>query len=272
MKQKVMVGIPTMTNRITIQIQRFLDLLRVASFEDPDFGLQISIQYGKTPVEFARNVICGDFLRSDCDKLLFIDEDMIPLDSVARLFHAEADITCAQMYTFDHSNPEKQISVGLKLCAMKEDGTGKFRPLIPPPGCQAVQDVDVCGTGCTLIHRRVLEDRRMWLPNVFEGLDGKEVDGNEDAGSGDYAPAIFRWLRAPSGMSIIGEDFDFCTRAKALGYSVQVDLNARCGHFKAINIDEAGDLAAQVTTRAMRGMQADGKVFQYVMRDAEEVA
>ena len=266
----VMVGVPTITNRMTIQVQRFMDLLRVASqATDVDFKVRFSVQNGKSPVEYARNTIVGDFLRSDCEHLLFLDDDMLPQDSVARLFHSKADITAAQIYTFDHSNPEASVTVGLKLCALKANGNGFYSPLIPAPGSSAVQDVDVVGTGCTLVARRVLEDRRMWLDGAYLNVDGTAADANVDEGGPEFAPAVFQWRRAPNGASIMGEDFDFCERAKALGYSIQVDLNARCGHYKSINIDEAGDLAGHVLARAFRGMKGqDGKIYRYVAEEA----
>lgn len=261
-----------MTNRVTIQIVTLIDALRQASY-DPEsvFDFQFHIENAKTPVEYARNVIVGAFLRSKCDKLWFIDEDMLPESSVARLVHHDADIVAARMYKFDHSNPETGVTVGLGLCAMTEKANGMFTPLITIPGTRAVQDADAVGTACTLIARHVIEDKRMWSDNVYTTIDGKTVDGNVDSGEMDYAPAIFRTPRSASGIQIIGEDLDFCKRARALGYSVMVDLNAVCGHFKTINIDQAGYLAQEVAQRVLNGVAVeDGRVMKFGFENREK--
>lgn len=261
---KVMVAIPTMTNRITIQIAALLDALRVSSFDtDAAFGMQFCIEMGRAPVEFARNLLCGYFLRSDCDKLWFIDEDMLPESSVVRLLYSDADVISARMYKFDHPNPEKKTQVGLGLCAMKRLETGFYRPLMPELGDPAVQECDAVGTACTVVSRRVLEDRRLWSPNVYRTVDGDMIDGNEMKPTGEYAPNIFQYPRAPNGAGIMGEDIDFCERVKALGYSIAVDMNAVCGHWKHIDIDQAGFLAQETLKRAVAGITLeDGRTIQ----------
>jgi len=263
-RQKVMVGIPTMTNRVTIQVLGFLDALRQSTFDSEcAWDVHFQIEMGKAPVEYARNVLAGGFLRSDCDKLWFIDEDMLPESSVVRLLHSDADIISARMYKFDHPNPLEGKSVGLGLCAMTRKSNGMYQPKTPELGEPAVQDCDAVGTGCTVITRRVLEDRRLWSDNVYTTADGVTIDGNVPPASGDYAPAIFRYLRGPSGVGIMGEDVDFCERAKALGYRISVDMNAVCGHFKSIDVDQAGFLAQETLKRAVAGITLeDGRTIQ----------
>jgi len=259
-----------MTNRITIQIVGVLDALRQAS-KDPDaaFDVHFLIEVAKSPVEYARNVLVGAFLKSDCDKLWFIDEDMLPDSSVARLLHSDADITCARMYKFDHPNPAEGKEVGLGLCAMTKIETNLYRPLAPSLGDTAIQECDAVGTACTIINRRVLEDRRLWTDNIYTTVDGKTIDGNVPDDAREYAPAVFRYPRGPNGVGIMGEDIDFCVRAKALGYSIKVDLNAVCGHWKSIDIDQAGFLAQKTVERVMRGIQLeDGRVLQVDLKSA----
>lgn len=271
-RERILVGVPTITNRITIQVAGLMDALRVSSFEkESAFDFDFVVVNGKTPVEHARNVIVGEFLKSDCSRLWFIDEDMLPHHSAARLLHSDADIICARMHKFDHPNPEKGLTVGLGLCAMMEGPKNLFHPLIATPGQSAVQDVDVVGTACTIFRRHVLEDRRLWNPNVYTTHQGETIDGNEMVEGREFVPAVFQLPRTPAGMPLVGEDVDFCIRAKALGYSIQVDLNAVCGHFKAIDIDQAGFLAQEVLSRAVTGVQVpDGRIFGYTVKEASE--
>jgi len=258
-----MVAVPTMTNRVTIQIAGLLDALRQSERDaDSAFDLKFTICHGHSPVEYARNILCGAFLRTSCEKLWFIDEDMLPESSVVRLLHSDADIISARMYKFDHPNPDAGKTVGLGLCAMMKAPNGLYRPVTPSIGDPSIQECDAVGTACTVIARHVIEDRRLWGENVYTTADGVTSDGNEDPGKGDYAPNIFRIKRAPNGMGIMGEDIDFCERAKALGYSIKVDLNAACGHFKPIDIDQAGYLAQETLKRALDGIQLeDGRVI-----------
>ncbi len=268
-RQGVMVAIPTMTNRITIQISAFLDALREAA-RDPEIDMDVSytIEYGRAPVEFARNILCGAFLRTDCTHLFFIDEDMLPNPNCIRLLHSQADITAARMYKFDHPNPVKGMDVGLGLCAMTIMPNGLYRQMLPEIGSPAVQECDVVGTGCTVIRRHVLEDRRLWATNIYKPVDGPDVDGNIMTPSGDYAPNIFQYKRGPNGVGIMGEDVDFCERAKALGYKIVVDLNAECGHFKQIDIDQAGYLAQKTLQRAVAGIKLeDGRIIKANLSD-----
>ena len=262
---KVMLGVPTMTNRVTIQVAGIIEAMRQSvGVGDTEFEFKYILEMGRAPVEYARNVIVGHFLRSDFDKLWFMDEDMLPQSSTVRLLHSDADIIAARMYKFDHPNPDIGVSVGLGLCAMKESPNGMFSPVMPSLGENAVQDCDAVGTGCTVISRRVLEDRRLWFPNTVREISKPEVDGNIDTGMGEYAPAIFRTQRAPNGKGIMGEDIDFCKRAKALGYTIKVDLNAVCGHFKHIDIDQAGFLAQETVSRVLSGVTTeDGRVFKF---------
>jgi hypothetical protein len=257
-KISVMLAVPTMTNRITIQIAGFLDALRQQA-RDPDTNAEVHfmLEMGRSPVELARNVLCGHFLQSHCDALWFIDEDMMPEGSAARLLRSAADITCARMYKFDHPNSKEGRDVGLGLCAFDRTGT-LYRPLNPEIGSPSIQECDAVGTGCTIIKRHVIEDRRLWRDNTYTDRNGNVVDGNVMIPGADFAPNIFKTHRAPNGHGITGEDIDFCERAKHLGYSIAVDLNAVCGHFKSIDIDQAGFLAQQTVKRVFAGMQLDG--------------
>src|SRR5262245_1635546 len=59
-KKSVFLAIPTMTNRVTIQIAAFMDALRQAADDhESGFEFKFSMEYGKSPVEYARNVLCG---------------------------------------------------------------------------------------------------------------------------------------------------------------------------------------------------------------------
>ena len=69
--------------------------------------------------------------------------------------------------------------------------------------------------GATVIRRKVLEDRRLWLAEPRE----------------DAIP-VFREISDAYGKLCVSEDLDFCTRARALGYSIWCHSGIRWGHLK----------------------------------------
>lgn len=180
------------------------------------------------PVELARNTIAGRFLRTDCDALLMIDQDQRPQSSADQLLDSLADVT-AGMTLMARTIPDGQAKRrGLAVPAMRASGGGPLAAI--EPFSVGDQDVDTVGFGAVLIKRRVLEDRRLWMsPEFADPYTGAQ---QTIAGDPEEPPAIFRTLRKPNGRTLYGEDFDFCLRAKALGYSVAVQMNARFGHVK----------------------------------------
>ena len=131
---KLMIGITTLKNTITSQVVRELHKLH----REHDYELEIESE--SAPAEYARNIIVGKFLASACTHLLFIDDDMAPYESAAKILSSTRDITGA-IYAM---NP-------------------------------ADSHAPIVGTGYALITRRVLEDKRMWLapgptdiPPVFQ--------------------------------------------------------------------------------------------------------
>jgi GT2 family glycosyltransferase len=81
-----------------------------------------------------------------------------------------------------------------------------------------ILDVDGCGAGCLLIHRRVLEAIAQAEP-------------------GDPAP-WFRELREND--RDYGEDLSFCLRAARAGFTITADTGAQAGHVKPVMVGPAG--------------------------------
>ena len=256
----IFVAVPTIDNRVTLGLNEFIIILERASrADDNPFIFSFRGVNGFSPVEYARNYLVGEFLKSDADSLWFIDADMLPDESAARLLYVEADICAGRMFRFDHKNPAIDTSKhpGVALCAMQRiEKTGKYAPLVPMVGDAAVQEVDAVGTGSMIIRRRVLEDRRMWFDGTYFGLTGEPADLYDEEGDVRYAPAVFRFPRKPNGQPIIGEDLDFCYRAKSLGYTIKVDIEAKFGHHKTVDLDQVVELAYVASTRAVEGQHA----------------
>jgi hypothetical protein len=108
-----------------------------------------------------------------------------------------------------------------------------------------VQEIDAAGAACLLVRRRVLEDRRMWLPTAYATADGHARDLGDEMEDPEWAPPVFRCWRKPNGHIYRGEDIDFVWRARQLGYTARVHLGAVFGHVKRIDLNQVGELWAR---------------------------
>lgn len=90
-------------------------------------------------------------------------------------------------------------------------------PLEIQPG---LQEIGACGMGFTLIHRGVLEHMR----GKYSKDDPWPWFGHDIVGTAE-------------GRIRVGEDFTFCLRAQALGYTVYGDARVRVRHLKTQVLD-----------------------------------
>jgi hypothetical protein len=259
-KEHIHVAVPTINNYVTASLSGFIsELVRLSADPRIPYIFTCDTLVGLFPVSFARNVCVGRFLKIGASRLWFIDADMIPTTDSVRLLSVDADICAGRMFRFDHANIESETSVGVALCAFHNDpdGTGKFYPIVPQEGDQMVQEVDALGTGSMLIRRKVLEDRRLWGETKYTGIDGKEHDLDDEKDTPRWGPPVFGFPSKPNGCPQLGEDMDFCRRAKALGYTLKVDLGAKFGHYKPVDLDQVVDLSCVALERHKEGQRAE---------------
>jgi hypothetical protein len=239
----IFIAMPTMDGRVNLGIHGWLfeTLMRSLVGDLPwEFALQHINQVA--PVEYARNVLTGMFLkREDCDRMFFMDHDMIPDQTAYQLFaETEADIVVGRALIFDAKTETTPPT--MKFSAFLHDDKDElFHSLIPAPG-EASREVDGAGTACMVIKRKVLEDRRMWGETKYKNLLGQDCDLELEQADPMWAPPIFRRITTPSGRTQRGEDLDFCRRARLLGYSVKVIWGAGFGHLKEVNLENVMEL------------------------------
>jgi len=147
------------------------------------------------------------------DYMLFLDADTVPPASVIdELIAADKDMISATVQTWKtESGKAVLIPVALK---MSDDGYRVHWG-------EGIEEVDVTTCACTLIKREVLE--RVG-PRAFQFVADDE------------------W-----GTDGIGEDFYFCERVKAAGFSVWNHYGVICSHYKsadtkAVNALLVGDV------------------------------
>jgi hypothetical protein len=146
------------------------------------------------PHSCAANTLCERFLRTDCDALLFLDDDMVftPGDVAAIRGSVTNHGILTGLYT-TRREPVKPIALWWNGEAYAGKESSELRGII---------DCDVVGLGFTLVSRAVIEE--------VAKLRGKT--------------GIFTWSNTH------GEDGDFCVLAAQLGYKVGVNCNVVIGH------------------------------------------
>lgn len=258
-KEGIFVGIPHVGDDLSLVIVNFVTGLNQMS-ADPEcpWRFEICIEQDKRPVHYARNCIAGRFLESECERLWFVDSDMVPTPTAFHLLHTDADIVAARMYAIKRRPDNHQPY--LQLCAYDQvNPNDSLRTLTVLPDHDPIYDVIGVGTGCTVIKRKVLEDKRLWGATTYE-WGGKSADVMQERDDdGTAAPPIFRWLEKPNGKPLRGEDLDFSLRAKELGYSVKVNTAAHCGHIKAMNLDDSLQMGREIAQNYIAAMQEVNK-------------
>lgn len=158
-------------------------------------------------VSRARNHIVTNFLdhHGGIDWLFMVDTDMVfTEDAILNLMSCEEPLISGLCLT----GGEKPVPSMYKQI---EDGPQKgMYTSICEWSTNEVIDVDTFGAACSLIHRSVFEDIRNQTPN----------------------PAAHWYQEIQVGDNLVGEDFVFCERAKAVGYQPKVNTAVQIGHVK----------------------------------------
>lgn len=156
------------------------------------------------PYEQSLNRVAFDFREGDCDYWLSIDADNPPQRNPLDLVGFDLDVCGLPTPIFNNQNK------GFPICwnAMDKVPDGYKQH---PPEAGKLAEVDAVGSGCILIHRRVIEGMK---PPWFV----RETD--------------------EIGRVIHGPDFHFCTEAKKAGFHVWTHYGYPCRHFNELELIE----------------------------------
>lgn len=158
------------------------------------------------PISSNRNKIVKRFLDTDCDFLLMIDDDVVPLFNPAELVFADVDVlgcpaqvrasgqTMVWTAYIPHSTGEGYSAVDLD----------SFDDMFD------ILQVAIVGSGCILMKRKVLESIKAPFHPEFD----------ED------------------GILTHGTDFAFCRKASDAGFKIYTTTHRRCEHFKQTGFNE----------------------------------
>jgi len=209
-----------MVNNGTINALLAIDLIHIAKERNGHFDHMVQVgNIGLTTR--SRNVVVKTFLeQTDAEWLLMIDSDeRLSLETWHKLLDSAHD-------------KDRPIVSGLVFAAFF-DGADELRPvptiyrMDPEKGLEAIDaypideliEVDATGTGCLLIHRKVLLDMQA-NATAHQGKDWAWfVEGAID---GTY----------------FGEDLLFSKRLKSMGYKIFAHTGAILPHHKQFWLDE----------------------------------
>ena len=156
------------------------------------------------PISSNRNKIVKRFLATDNDYLMMCDDDVVPLFNPADFVFANKDVIG---FPAKVRQGDRQLNW---VAYVKRKDRFDYAPVDFKKVDQSIEllYVDAVGTGCILIHRRVLENIK--------------------------APFHIRFDE--DGILTMGTDFAFCLRAKEAGFEIFTTPRRVCEHFKELGM------------------------------------
>lgn len=220
MRPIVAIKIPTLGS-VNAGILVFTNALM--AMKDLPFEFEVDVVLGYRPHDYARNkAIQSVFDNERIAKVWFIDSDVVPNPRCAKLLTVHADIAVGPYCV---TKREKGVIQPQSSLYRVEDDV--WRALDTTEEGQL--EVDAAGMGMMVIDRKVITDLRMRINNDHSAYIGKKPN---------IERVLFRHRYNPDGSLALGEDMDFCRRARRLGYRIVADTSVRVGHLKEIDLEE----------------------------------
>lgn len=169
-----------------------------------EIGLPVYVQGVTGPAE-VRNEIVKLFLETGKDVLVMVDDDVIPpnhfLQIAIPILDGDFEIVAACV-------PIMRPGTVFMPNLFVKNGDG-YDPHLEAYRGEGVTAMDAVGTGCIAIARKVLLDAHLKAP---------------------FRPKLHK-----DGTWHVGEDINFCERARARGYRVAADLGIWCEHLSELH-------------------------------------
>jgi hypothetical protein len=157
------------------------------------------------PIPCARHMIINNFLKTACDFLLMLDDDVVPRGNPLDLVEHDLDVVAMACPVWRPGSTPPIV-----LNATPVDGSTVVKPTDGP-----LVEVTQASTSGILIARRVLEHPDMKNPYGFQYDEG--------------------------GVTSVDDDITFFRKARAAGFRVWVSLNHYFGHVKDVDISRIHD-------------------------------
>jgi len=218
---KYFIGVPNM-GELKIELVKYL-LETIVKY-----GEDVIIYFrSKQPVDVNRNEIVEDFLESRCEWLLFLDSDMAPRTDLLEMTKHKLPLVSGLTTIMPSKYP-----IPLLFSKSKNKSSEKYTLITPNEMKNRMKDslieVDVVGAGCLLINRKVF-------------LKVKKP--------------YFEFIKDKDGKMFLGEDFNFCEKAKKLGFKIYVDAKHRVGHMKVIDLHGVNEMVSEKVEEALHNIR-----------------
>lgn len=227
-----------------------------------------ALNFGDAFVTHSRNNCADVFLKSECEYMLTIDDDMVVPFGNSKWYRSYTGWDWypepfASFNALDRLMSHKKTLVGALYFAKHSKGAPVFAEGAREQISQHVrrgphdtlQLTGWVGTGCMLIHRSVFLDIEKTYPVLARGADGKGgqwftssehklldgvkktidslgtgvMDGTKAMKAYEMLVGIHNEASRVSRLGV-GEDVIFCRRAAEAGHQCFVDLGLMCGH------------------------------------------
>src|SRR3990167_9164160 len=153
-KPKVLIAVPSMTAKLDVDLVELLFFQRSNDFQDFEVKvMDLSFCSRVFPVDRARNVICQEFLKSDNDFLLMIDDDIVPPNYVAEMARADKPIIAATCFGWVATRTGESGVYPVIFDWNEKDGCYEAAKKLNDRG---VIECDAVGTGCIMLRRDVV--------------------------------------------------------------------------------------------------------------------
>lgn len=226
------------------------------------------LNFGDAFVAHTRNTCADLFLKTDLEWMLTVDDDMVVPFGDARWFNAHTNFALPPEFAGLNAM-DRLLSHGKTLVGGLYFGRNRLGKPMYCEGANNPQEAEYArkaphntvkptrwiGTGCLLIHRSVFEDIEKKFPRLSRRVDGM---GGQWFSTGEHAIMEqleqLRALMSSESMSAelaykahtmvekicsasrtnstlsMGEDVQFCVRARESGHQPYVDMGLLCGH------------------------------------------
>lgn len=192
----------------------------------------------RMPIHIARNKILEEFIKSECDYLLFCDDDNpMLLDVLEKLLESKKDIVSAIVPLRMYDKDWQALNIFYKDMNWSIKNYTKI-----PKRDNPLLEIANCWTWCVLLSKRVCLDmwkkyrnRAFWF-TTKEIVYNKELDIAEDYNWQDKEEwrenryISVDWV-IQKNIADVSEDLNFFNRAKAMWYKIYARLDTECYHY-----------------------------------------
>jgi len=170
--------------------------------------LQLAPLVGDSLVSRARNTALANFLKTDCDYMFTLDDDIsLPSEALVKLVEADKDIIGGFYRLKQAFNEENENAFAVRWA-----GEGDLT-------VDDVVEVTYVSSGCVMYKRSFLEQMVKDYPELYYK---NNVDGEDRWML--YQPFVYK-------NEYLSEDWAFCQRARDKGHKIWLHGGVRCDHF-----------------------------------------